>query len=120
MLLQVDEGITSVDQLLDRVVHTDVGLLQESSLHIIRAGGKRLRPRVVFLSHLSLAVARFMIRYMFQAAVTGSVYFHVCPRLGQVEPDLHGLRFRVLAQAMQALDVAMQTPHIFRVLRRPA
>ncbi|MGB3713562.1 MAG: polyprenyl synthetase family protein [Candidatus Promineifilaceae bacterium] len=53
MIHQVKEGITSVDQLLDRVVHTDVGLLQESSLHIIRAGGKRLRPQVVFLSYLA-------------------------------------------------------------------
>jgi octaprenyl-diphosphate synthase len=53
MIHQVENGIISVDQLLDRVVRTDVGLLQDSSLHIIRAGGKRLRPRVVFLSHLA-------------------------------------------------------------------
>ncbi len=50
---QVDEGISSVDQLLARVVKTDIGLLQDRSLHIIGAGGKRLRPRVVFLSYLA-------------------------------------------------------------------
>lgn len=53
MIIQVDEALNSVDKLLDRVVRTEIGLLQDSSLHIIGAGGKRLRPRIVFLSYLA-------------------------------------------------------------------
>ncbi len=53
MLYQVEQGIASVDQLLDRVVQTKIEMLQESSHHIIRAGGKRLRPQVVFLCYLA-------------------------------------------------------------------
>jgi geranylgeranyl pyrophosphate synthase len=53
MMIQVDDGINAVEQILARVVKTDVSLLQDSSLHIIGAGGKRLRPRVVFLSYLA-------------------------------------------------------------------
>ena len=53
MLYQVEQGIASVDRVLDRVVQTKVEMLQESSHHIIRAGGKRLRPQVVFLSYLA-------------------------------------------------------------------
>lgn len=53
MIRQVEEAVNSVDILLDRVVRTEVGLLQDSSLHIIGAGGKRLRPRIVFLSFMA-------------------------------------------------------------------
>jgi len=53
MIRQVEEAVNSVDILLDRVVRTEVGLLQDSSLHIIGAGGKRLRPRIVFLSYMA-------------------------------------------------------------------
>lgn len=53
MMHQIDEAIISVDQLLDKVVRTEIELLQDSSLHIIGAGGKRIRPRIVLLSYLA-------------------------------------------------------------------
>jgi geranylgeranyl pyrophosphate synthase len=53
MIYQVEEALTSVDQLLESAVRTEVGLLQDSSQHILGAGGKRLRPRVVLLSYLA-------------------------------------------------------------------
>ncbi|MFN2188747.1 MAG: polyprenyl synthetase family protein, partial [Candidatus Promineifilaceae bacterium] len=53
MISQVDNALISVENLLKRVVRSEVELLQDSSLYIIGAGGKRLRPRIVFLSYLA-------------------------------------------------------------------
>lgn len=45
------EGMDLVEEKLDRILVSDVDLLRQASEHIIRAGGKRLRPRVVLLSY---------------------------------------------------------------------
>ena len=50
---QIDRSVASVDEKLLEVVQTDVDLLQEASQHIIDSGGKRLRPRLLFLSYLA-------------------------------------------------------------------
>jgi octaprenyl-diphosphate synthase len=49
----VESGMAAVEKELNDVVRTDVQLLQEASQHIISAGGKRIRPRLVFLSYLA-------------------------------------------------------------------
>ncbi len=50
---RVDDLVSEVDQKLKEIVVTDIGLLQEASQHIIDSGGKRLRPRLVFLTYLA-------------------------------------------------------------------
>ena len=49
----LDSALASVDETLQNVVLSDVAVLEEASHHIISAGGKRLRPQVVFLSYLA-------------------------------------------------------------------
>jgi geranylgeranyl pyrophosphate synthase len=47
----LDRALGSVDATLQHVVLSDVDILQQASHHIISAGGKRLRPQVVFLAY---------------------------------------------------------------------
>lgn len=49
----VESGLAAVEVKLNDVVRTDVQLLQEASQHTISAGGKRMRPRLVFLAYLA-------------------------------------------------------------------
>ena len=53
MLELVNSGLEKVDEKIGQIVATDVDTLQEASRHIIDSGGKRLRPRLVFLSYLA-------------------------------------------------------------------
>lgn len=46
-----DEGLDLVEDVLEKAVASDISLLTEASEHIIRSGGKRLRPKVVLLSY---------------------------------------------------------------------
>lgn len=48
-----DEGTALVEEILQTIVHSDVATLHDASQHIIRSGGKRIRPRVVILSYLA-------------------------------------------------------------------
>jgi geranylgeranyl pyrophosphate synthase len=50
---RVDDLVGEVDQKLRNIVLTDIDLLEEASHHIIDSGGKRVRPRLVFLSYLA-------------------------------------------------------------------
>lgn len=49
----VRDGLEAVEEKLHRVVESDVEVLDEASRHIISSGGKRLRPRLLFLSYLA-------------------------------------------------------------------
>ncbi len=49
----VDQGLSAVDNKLRNTVLTDVNILQDASHHIINSGGKRVRPRLVFLAYLA-------------------------------------------------------------------
>jgi octaprenyl-diphosphate synthase len=49
----VQEGLTAVEEKLRAVVASDVGVLQDAGRHIIASGGKRMRPRMVFLAYLA-------------------------------------------------------------------
>ncbi|MGH2535845.1 MAG: polyprenyl synthetase family protein [Candidatus Promineifilaceae bacterium] len=51
--LQLESSLDAVEVALGEVVRTDVELLQAASEHIIRSGGKRLRPRLVLLAYLA-------------------------------------------------------------------
>lgn len=46
-----DQDMKLVEDALKRAVASEVSLLAEASEHIIRSGGKRLRPRVLLLSY---------------------------------------------------------------------
>ena len=49
----VDNLMTAIEETLLTVVNSDVKVLDEASKHIISSGGKRVRPRLVLLSHLA-------------------------------------------------------------------
>jgi geranylgeranyl pyrophosphate synthase len=47
----VNDLVASIEQELNRAIDSRVNLLAEASGHIIRAGGKRIRPQVVLLAY---------------------------------------------------------------------
>jgi octaprenyl-diphosphate synthase len=53
VIRMVDDGLKAVEEKLGSVVESDVDLLRDASRHIIASGGKRLRPRLVFLAYLA-------------------------------------------------------------------
>ena len=51
--MELHEALLAVDDLLVDIVESEVLILEEASRHIISAGGKRIRPRVMFYSYLA-------------------------------------------------------------------
>jgi geranylgeranyl pyrophosphate synthase len=49
--MSIEKPLRAVNELLLSVTESSVPLLTETSAHILRAGGKRLRPRLVLLAH---------------------------------------------------------------------
>ncbi len=49
--MNLEEALRAVDARMYEVVASEVTVLQEASRHIITAGGKRVRPRVLLLSY---------------------------------------------------------------------
>ena len=49
--MSIDTSLQAVEELLLSVARSSVPLLSETSQHILSAGGKRLRPRLVLLAH---------------------------------------------------------------------
>ena len=50
----VDEGMAAVEEAMRRVTDSQVDVLRDASRHILSAGGKRIRPRLLLLSYLAL------------------------------------------------------------------
>lgn len=48
--MDVAQGLRAVEEEMLRVVDSDVDVLRDASRHILQAGGKRIRPRLVLLS----------------------------------------------------------------------
>lgn len=49
----IDYAMKRVEQTMFDVVNSDVAVLRDASRHILEAGGKRVRPRLVVLSYLA-------------------------------------------------------------------
>jgi octaprenyl-diphosphate synthase len=49
----IDTAMRGVERLMSDVVASDVPILRDASRHILQAGGKRLRPRLLLLSHVA-------------------------------------------------------------------
>lgn len=49
----VHEGLEAVEKQLRDIVSSDVEVLQDAGLHIIKSGGKRLRPQLGILAYLA-------------------------------------------------------------------
>lgn len=49
----IKQGMTAVDKYLQKVVGSQVDILQDASVHIVTSGGKRLRPKMVLLAYLA-------------------------------------------------------------------
>ena len=49
----VQEGLEAVEKQLRDIVKSDVDVLQDAGLHIIKSGGKRLRPQLGILAYLA-------------------------------------------------------------------
>ncbi len=47
----VGRELSAIEVALEKALATDVGLLSQASQHVIRSGGKRLRPRLLLLSY---------------------------------------------------------------------
>ncbi|MEO0599573.1 MAG: hypothetical protein AAF126_25910, partial [Chloroflexota bacterium] len=47
------EGLQSVEDAMLMVVNSDVTVLRDASNHILQAGGKRVRPRLLMLAYLA-------------------------------------------------------------------
>lgn len=52
--MNLEEAIRASDILMLETVDNDVSILEETSRHVIAAGGKRIRPRVLFLAYQSV------------------------------------------------------------------
>ena len=50
----VDAGLESVEQAMFQATSSEVDVLRDASRHILSAGGKRIRPRLLLLSYLAL------------------------------------------------------------------
>ncbi|MFC2095013.1 polyprenyl synthetase family protein [Candidatus Bipolaricaulota bacterium] len=46
----LERALMQVEEMLHDLISSDVSLLKQASKHVVSAGGKRLRPRLVFLS----------------------------------------------------------------------
>ncbi len=49
--MNLDEALRATDVLMNEIVASEVEILQKTSRHILSAGGKRIRPRLLFLSY---------------------------------------------------------------------
>ncbi|MEW6581096.1 MAG: polyprenyl synthetase family protein [Chloroflexota bacterium] len=52
--MSINTSLQAVEELLLSVARSSVPLLSETSIHILSAGGKRLRPRLVLLAHAAV------------------------------------------------------------------
>lgn len=52
--MNLEQAVLAVDNLMLEAVETEIPVLQEASRHIISAGGKRVRPRLLFLSYSAI------------------------------------------------------------------
>jgi geranylgeranyl pyrophosphate synthase len=52
-LTSIQEAMLLIEQLLFDVVDSDVEVLRDASRHILKAGGKRIRPRLMLLSYMA-------------------------------------------------------------------
>ena len=50
----VDSGLAAIERAMDDVTDSQVDVLRDASRHILSAGGKRIRPRLLLLSYLAL------------------------------------------------------------------
>lgn len=50
----LDEGMATVERAMIEVTDSDVQILRDASRHILSAGGKRIRPRLLLQSYLAL------------------------------------------------------------------
>ncbi len=65
----IDQAVEAVDQLMFDAVDSEVEVLRDASRHIISAGGKRIRPRLVMLSFAATGGADLMTATAPAAAV---------------------------------------------------
>ena len=49
--MEIQQAMQAVERIMAEAVNSDVTLLRDASHHILGAGGKRIRPRLVFLSY---------------------------------------------------------------------
>lgn len=53
LVLDLDEAIQAVEKTMLNVINSDVDVLRDASRHIIGAGGKRIRPKIVLYSYIA-------------------------------------------------------------------
>jgi len=51
--VDLNTALNMLESVMNDIINSDVTVLRDASKHILQAGGKRIRPRVVLLSHLA-------------------------------------------------------------------
>jgi geranylgeranyl pyrophosphate synthase len=67
--MHLEEAIQATDALMAEIVASDISVLEEASRHILRAGGKRVRPRVLFLAFQAVGGQDFASAVPLAAAI---------------------------------------------------
>lgn len=67
--MTMQEAMHEVEAILLETVSSDIRVLQDASLHILSAGGKRIRPRLVMLTYQSLGGTDFRYAAPVAAAI---------------------------------------------------
>ncbi|MEZ4641538.1 MAG: polyprenyl synthetase family protein [Chloroflexota bacterium] len=49
----IEQALSAIDNFMENNVGSDIEILQAASTHIMRSGGKRIRPRMVLLAYLA-------------------------------------------------------------------
>jgi octaprenyl-diphosphate synthase len=64
-----DQALQAIDALLRSIVDSDVAILRDASRHILEAGGKRIRPRLMLLAYEAVGGANLAEAVPVAAAV---------------------------------------------------
>jgi octaprenyl-diphosphate synthase len=65
----IDHVMQAVEALIEESVNSDVDVLRDASRHILQAGGKRVRPRLLLLSYLACGGQNLRSAFPLAAAV---------------------------------------------------
>lgn len=67
--MDMQSALKGIDQLMHDVVESDVDVLRDASRHILEAGGKRVRPRLMLLAYEAVGGKDFSVAMPVAAAI---------------------------------------------------
>ncbi|MBL8134342.1 MAG: polyprenyl synthetase family protein [Anaerolineae bacterium] len=100
----IGEALADVDMRMKQITQSEVSVLQQASHHILQAGGKRIRPRLLMLAHVAcgghalgdaVSVAAALELVLTASVVHDDIYDHGMLRRGR--PSVNALWGRTFA-----------------------